>query len=102
MYKQLKTHTMKIKVFNIDYLFELDEKYRKDFVNDNLDSGLSPREIVSNQLHYLNTIREVVVELEDQDILWINIYGADELLLDRVTDETGEYISKFSYKVLPD
>lgn len=91
---------MKVKFYNIQYQFENDAKYQKEYIHDNAyDDGfvwiVSPEKVYQDQIEYLNTIREVVIDYDN------NQFDVDSLL-DDLQNETGEYILDFQYEILAD
>ena len=82
-----------IRFYDIDYLFENDVKYQKQYIIEHSESSQDHQSTYDKQIEYLDTIREVDFEVP-------NDY-TEELLLDWLVEETGEYIQDFKYVVLP-
>lgn len=76
---------MKVKFFNIDYLFETDLKYQRESLADN-------DETLEDRIKYLDTIREVIIDFDGEP-------DEDELVA-CLEDETGEYFSNFDTEIL--
>jgi hypothetical protein len=85
---------MKIRVFNIDYLFENDSKYQHEYLTDFIESeeGMTYDEAYQKEIDYLNTIREIVLEYDQ-------VVDMNDIA-ESLTDYTGEYIQNFEYETL--
>lgn len=100
---------MKIRVFNIDYLFENDSKYQREYLTDFIESeeGMTYDEAYQKEIDYLNSIREVVIDCGDwlggtQFFNRLSKTELEDLILQHIIDETGEYILDFDYETLAD
>ena len=87
----------KIKFFNIDYLFESDERYAKEYI-DGLDyTKVGDRDFYdtsyADEIAYLDTIREIVIEFYDNDLDKNDLHESLE-------NQTGEYICDFEYEII--
>ncbi len=93
---------MKIRVFNINYLFENDSKYQREYIIDQLESeDMTYQQAYDKEIQYLDTIREVIVDC-DEDINDYFPHQVQESLFSVLQNETGEYIQKFEYEILAD
>jgi hypothetical protein len=96
---------MKIRISNIEYLFESDSKYANEYLSNCDDITYD------EQIEYLNKFRVIDIEFDeliedgycDSIEEWdqLSDIDKDEILIDLITQITGEYFSKYDYECLP-
>ena len=94
---------MKVKFFNIDYEFESSPKYQRQYIIENSVCawGSDYAKIYNDEIEYLNTIREIIIDYDDDSFDPLDIDFTSNLISD-LTNETGEYILDFDYEILAD
>ena len=94
---------MKVKFFNIDYEFESSPNYQEQYIIENSVCawGTDHAKIHNDEIEYLNTIREIIIDYDDDSFDPLDIDFTSNLISD-LTNETGEYILDFDYEILAD
>jgi hypothetical protein len=88
---------MKVRFYNIEYQFEDDLGYQREYIIDQLESeDMTYQQIYDKEIEYLGTIREVVIDYDD------DLGSIDDDLHQDLQNETGEYILNFECEILAD
>ena len=91
-----------VRFHNIGYLFDQDEKYADEYVSGCVDDEKSYDQAYSEQVEYLKSIETIEVQIPVEE-LYLENGDVDKETLDAyITDESGEYISFFSYTIVGD
>jgi len=90
-----------IRVYDIDYLYLEDEKYAREY---NQDFQLTEDEI-KERIEYLKSNREVIFKFDEWEIDeedWNDEENMEDVLVDWIESETGEYFCRYEWEYLAD
>jgi len=93
-----------IRVYDIDYLFLSDDNYAEEFIFNNGLIGCCDE--INEYIEFLKSNRELIFKFEecgiddlDEDD-WNNKEIMEDVLVDWIEQETGEYFTGFSWEYL--
>jgi hypothetical protein len=87
---------MKVRFYNIENQYENDLGYQREYILDQLEEDMTYQQIYDKEIEYLGTIREVVIDYDD------DLGSIDDDLHQDLQNETGEYILNFECEILVD